>query len=56
MVQVRVAGSADAIEPLHERSSCLMNVALPPELEQLVTARVQSGRYSFVRGCPETNV
>ena len=25
-----------------------MNVALPPELEQLVTARVQSGRYSSV--------
>jgi antitoxin ParD1/3/4 len=25
-----------------------MNVVLPPELEQLVTARVQSGRYSSV--------
>ena len=25
-----------------------MNVALPPELEQLVTARVRSGRYSSV--------
>lgn len=25
-----------------------MHVALPPELEQLVTARVQSGRYSSV--------
>jgi putative addiction module CopG family antidote len=25
-----------------------MHVALPPDLEQLVTARVQSGRYSSV--------
>ena len=25
-----------------------MRVAIPPELEQLVTARVQSGRYSSV--------
>ncbi len=25
-----------------------MNIVLPPELEQLVTARVQSGRYSSV--------
>jgi antitoxin ParD1/3/4 len=48
IVQVRVAGSADAIEPLYERSFCLMHVALLPDLEQLVTARVQSGRYSSV--------
>ena len=27
-----------------------MHVAIPPELEQLITARVQSGRYSSVSG------
>jgi len=48
MAQARVAKMAEAIESFHERSSCTMNIALPPELEQLVTARVQSGRYSSV--------
>src|SRR5262245_57329871 len=48
MAQARVANIAEAIESFHERSSCPMNIALPPELEQLVTARVQSGRFSSV--------